>query len=188
MSEGGQAVIEQRADAGESQGAGDVDDVNVGEFLGQAFELQVGVAEPVAMAMWPAVSEAQRLEGGFGQGVEQDGGGGDGPQVGHQAPRGVGVNEGGVVVVVTRLAEGDRVAGLKRADDDGVVGSVLGEGGVGGEGRSDPEVDPAGGGFLAEEVGFHLHVTVAEQEDVDAAAELGGRAHVARSFDGPVRL
>jgi hypothetical protein len=58
VGEGGQAVIEQSGGAGESQGAGDVDDVNVGEFFGQAFELQVGVSETVAMAMWPAVSEA----------------------------------------------------------------------------------------------------------------------------------
>ncbi len=58
VGEGSQAVVEQRGGAGESQDAGDVDDVNVGEFLGQTFELQIGVSETIAMAMWPAVSEA----------------------------------------------------------------------------------------------------------------------------------
>ncbi len=88
--------------------------------------------------------------------------------------------------MVAGFAEGDGVACLEGADDDGVVGSVLGEGGVGGEGGGDPEVDTAGGGFLPKEVGFHLHVAVAEQEDVGAAAKLGKGNEVAGLFDGPV--
>ena len=72
MRERRQAVVEQARGPGRRERGGDVDDVNVGEFLRELGEREIGAAEAVAMAVKATLGQAQRLHRRLGQIVDQD--------------------------------------------------------------------------------------------------------------------
>ncbi len=55
--------------------------------------------------------------------------------------------------------------------------------GVGGERGRGAQIDASPSGFPAEEVGFHLDVAIAEQQDVDAAVQALSVIERVRGFD-----
>ncbi len=55
----------------------------------------------------------------------------------------------------------------KRADQDGVVLVFGGKTQIVGEGRRDVQVEAAAAGLLAQEVGLHMHIAIAEQDEVE---------------------
>ena len=140
------------------------------------------------MAMDTAVGEAQRLHRRLRQTVDQDRRGGEGAQLRHHRLDRLDVDAGGIAIVMLRIAQYDCMPSLEGADDDGVVVAVTCQFGIGGEGGGSPQIYAAANSFLAEEIGFHMHVAIAEQQDVDAALQAVCLGQCMGSFDRPVRV
>ncbi len=72
MGEADLAVIEQPLGAGRAKGGRDIDHVDVGEGDRELGQRHIGQAEARAMSLDAALGQAQRLNGRFGQIVDQD--------------------------------------------------------------------------------------------------------------------
>ena len=66
------AVVEQAFGAGRGQGGRDIDDIDIGEGVGEFGQRDIGEAEAGAVAPDAALGEAQRLHRRLGQIVDQD--------------------------------------------------------------------------------------------------------------------
>ena len=131
------------------------------------------------MTEWAAVGEAQRLDSGLRQAVDQDGRIGMGAQALDDVP-GLGqVDRGRIAAMIGGGALGDQVARAQGADQDRLVRFFGRQAQVVRERGGDPQVDIAPGRLAAQEVGLHLQVAVAEQQDVPAVRL--GAAQVVRA-------
>ena len=177
MGEAHLPVVQQPRLARRRQGRGHIHHMDIGIVLGQRRQGDIGEAEPVAMPQQAPLREAQGLDGGLGQVVDQDRGRGHRAQLLDHVPgrlqeeAGGGLARGGI----HRVHEG--MAGTQGPDQDQVVAAIDGHGDVVGKARRDLQVQPAALAFLPQEVLLHLHVAVAEQQHVQPVPRSGQALH-----------
>ena len=119
------------------------------------------------MAMRSPLRHAERLHCRLGEIVDENGGRSWLPEAFDDFARFV--NE----CAVRRHARApvivdDRVAGAQRPDDDGIMPVLGDKAQIVGEGRGDPQIEPARGGIAAHKIRLHVNIAVAQQHKVDA--------------------
>ncbi len=158
--------------------------MDVGEFLGETREFEIRPAEAVAVPIGAAIGEAEGLHGRLRQIVDEDRRRAARPQSGNRLAR-----LGDIEIpryAVTRLFACDGAARAQRTDDDRLVHALLGELDIVGKGRGDAQIDAAGGGRAAQEIGLGLQLAIAEQQDVEPLARDGEIGNAVRRRHRPI--